>query len=399
MRQLEDWVEAFYDYTDFLPSPQIFRRWAAISCIAGVLERKVWIRSQGSDLYPNMYTVLVAPPGVGKSVLTTRVEAFWRGVPDQFIASSSITKASLIDDLRDASRTVIRPRETPSTNQFNSLKILANELGVLLPSYESEFMSALTDIYDGSPYSERRRTKDLHFHIDKPQINLLAATTPSHMKDLLPEGAWDQGFLSRTMLIYSGDRVLRPLFEVSSGDTDAYKALQKDIKSIAVLYGEMKFTEEAARAITDWHMRDGPPKPDHPKLHNYVTRRTLHLLKLCMVACASSSEKLIITLEHYDTALSWLIEAEHFMPDIFKSMASSGDGKIIEECWFFVFQLYSRKKEPVPEAKVFQFLQSRVPSHSVERMVEVMVKAGLLDSSMENKIGRCFKPKEKHQMN
>ena len=335
---------------------------------------------------------------MGKSVLTSRVYNFWKAVPDQKLASTSITKAAMMDDLRDAERTVIRPRDTPSTVQFNSLKILSNELGVLLPSYESEFMSALTDIYDGNSYSERRRSEKLQFTIESPQINLLAGTTPSHLKELLPEGAWDQGFLSRTMLIYSGDRLVRPLFEHSSGDAETHKRLLTDIKSIANLYGELKFDNDAAQAITTWHMGGGPPAPDHPKLKHYVTRRSMHLLKLCMVSCVSAGNKPVITLEHYQRALEWLIEAEHYMPDIFKSMASSGDAKVIEECWFFVYQLYARKKEPVPETKVFQFLQQRVPSHSVERMVEVMVKAGLFESVTVNKIGRCFKPKEKHKI-
>lgn len=64
---------------------------------------------------------------------------------------------------------------------FNSLTIVSNELGVLLPEYDPAMMSKLTDIYDGKGYSERRRTKDLNFKIDAPQINLIAATTPSFL--------------------------------------------------------------------------------------------------------------------------------------------------------------------------------------------------------------------------
>lgn len=48
--------------------PEIFRQWGGISCVAGASERKVWIRSMKMDLYPNLYTILVAPPGISKSV-------------------------------------------------------------------------------------------------------------------------------------------------------------------------------------------------------------------------------------------------------------------------------------------------------------------------------------------
>lgn len=398
-RALPNWVDAFYEYTEFLPSPKLFRKWAAIAAIAGALERKVWVHSQGSDLYPGLYTILVAPPGVGKSVLTYRVEQMWRDLPDHFVASSNITKAALIDELNAASRTFVRPRENPPTVTFNSLKILSNELGVLLPAYESEFMSTLTDIYDGSRYAERRRSaKTGAIEIDNPQFNLLAATTPSHLNDFLPAGAFDQGFLSRCFLIYSGEVQVRPLFEVENGRDELWKTLKRDIRRIAMLYGQMKFTPEAAKKITTWHMNGRPPAPEHPKLHNYSTRRTLHLLKLCMIASVSATDDLVITEEHYDTALGWLLEAEHYMPDIFKSMASGGDAKAIEECWYYCFQSYARKKEPVPESRVYQFLQERVPAHNVERIVEVMIRAGLLRVSMVDKIGRAFTPKEKHRL-
>jgi hypothetical protein len=160
----------------------------------------------------------------------------------------------------------------------------------------------------------------------------------------------------------------------------------------------MKFEEDAAAAITAWHMGGRHPQPGHPKLHNYNTRRTLHLLKLCMVASASASDSLTITLQNYQTALGWMLEAESFMPDIFKSMATGGDAKAIEECWYFCFQLYAKKKEPVPEAKLFNFLQERVPAHNVERILDVMVRAGLFKVEQVNKVGACYVPKEKRNL-
>jgi hypothetical protein len=396
VRALPNWIDAFFEFTEFLPSPELFRKWSAIAAVAGALERKVWVHTQGSNLYPNLYTILVAPPGVGKSVLTSRVETLWHGLDDHFVASSNITKAALMDELNDANRTVVRPRETPPTVTFNSLKILSNELGVLLPQYESEFMSTLTDIYDGSRYSERRRSIKDKMDIERPQFNLLAATTPSHLKDFLPVGAFDQGFLSRSLLIYSGDMQIRPLFNTVQGNREAMRLIKQDMVRIGKLYGEMHFDESAADAITKWHMGGQLPRPEHPKLHNYCTRRTLHLLKLCMVSSASEGDTLTISLDQYRTALSWLIEAESYMPDIFKSMNSGGDSKVIEECWYFCYQLFSKKQQPVPESKVFNFLQQRIPAHSVERVADIMVRAGLLSKVDVNKIGVCYKPMEKH---
>jgi len=394
VRRLGDWIETFHEHTDYITSPRLFRKWGAIACIAGALERKVWVCSQGANLYPNIYTILVGPPGVGKSAITARVQSLWSELPEHHLAPSNTTKAALMDQLSEAKRTLLKPKEII---EFNSLKILSNELGVLLPAYDGEFMATLTDLYDGSPYEERRRSsKTGPMKIDRPQFNLLAATTPAHLHDFLPAGAFDQGFLSRCFLVYSGEIILRPLFDAVSVNSDEWKSLILDLKHIARMYGEMKFSPEAAEAITAWHMGGRLPVPGHPKLHNYGTRRTLHLLKLCMIASASGSDDLLISIEHYRTALAWMLEAEQFMPDIFKSMGSGGDAKAIEECWYFCFQIYSKKKEPVPEAKLIQFLQERVPAHSVERVLMIMVKAGLFKTVDVNKIGVCYVPREKH---
>lgn len=393
---MTSWIDAFYSYTEHLTSPPLFRKWAAIAAVAGALERKVWVRTMGSNLYPNLYTVLVGPPGVGKTEVTWRVRDLWSSLEEHHIAASSVTSASLIDDLRDANRRLIMPERVPSIVQFNSLLICANELGVLIPAYENDFMNKLTDLYDCKPYSERRRTRDLNFSIDSPQINILAATTPSYMNHVIPEGAWDQGFMSRTILIYSGETQLRDLFVEEQGDTRAYEELKRWLADISQLYGKFTFSPRAAELVNNWHKSGGEPRPEHPRLSNYLTRRTVHVLKLCMIASAAESAELTIEERHFVQALDWLVEAEFFMPDIFKSMAAGGDSKVIEEAWYFAYTIYMKEgQKPIAEARILHFLQERTPAHNVLRILEVMTRSGILKEVLEPKIGKCYKPAAK----
>ena len=67
--------------------------------IAAAMERKTWVFTAGSNLYPTMYILLVAPPGVGKTVLTAIGQTFWDEMPDHRMAASSVSRASLIDEL------------------------------------------------------------------------------------------------------------------------------------------------------------------------------------------------------------------------------------------------------------------------------------------------------------
>ena len=104
----------------------------------------------------------------------------------------------------------------------------------------------------------------------------------------------------------------------------------------------------------------------------------------------SESDNLIVTIEHFHTALDWLLEAEKYMPDIFRSMAIGGDAKALEDCHYYALQVYAKTKEDVSEARLIEFLQNRVPAHSVERILLLMVKSRLLEKTLTG-----FKPRAK----
>lgn len=389
-RKLGDWIDAFYEFTANRPTPSLFRKWAAIGTIAGALERKVWVRTLGSDLYPNLYILLVSGPGMGKTVMTDEVGWFWGHTKDHYLAPSAMSRASLADALREAERRKILP--SGNILSFNSLLVAINELSTLIPMYDNDFMGTLTDLWDGKRYGEKKRSKDLNYVLERPQLNLFSGTTPSYLNGIMPEGAWDQGFISRVIMVYSGESTLKDLFAEEITDTKKREELSYDLNIIGnELVGKMNFTQEAMNAITEWYMKKGPPIPDHPKLIWYNTRRTAHLLKLCQVASASRGADLWITLEDYQRALGWLLEAEVYMPDIFRSMTQGGDSRAIEDCWHYCYQLYVREKKLVPEARLWNFLSQRVPSHNIERVIKAMVTSGLLEKVLNE-----YKPLVKH---
>lgn len=396
MRRAGNWIQSFMRLTANVTSPEIFRLWGAISTIAGALERKVWVNTSSGETFPNLYVVFVAPAAVGKTAITERVRRFWLELKGQYVASSSVTKAYLMDELlaAECSGVLVPPVDGKSTYQFNSLKILANELGVLIPGYDSDFMNVLTDLWDGHVYSEGRRGTMKVFVIEKPQLSMLAATTPSYLNDIMPPGAWAQGFISRVILVYSGEKILAPLFDFVEQDTALNKALIADIQHIGKIYGKMIFSPEAAEAMSAWHMSGGRPAPDHPRLvEGYNGRRTRQMLKLCMVASIADGDTMIISREHYAQALDWLTEAEIYMPDIFKALSSGGDNRVMEETWHYAIQYQLKHpNKPIPENKLVIFLQQRAPAHNVMRILDVMVKAQMLRQVFSTSPGNFYEP-------
>lgn len=395
-RVLENWLTSWIEYTNALSSPSIFRKWAGISILSAVLERKVWVWTKGSALYPNLYIILVGPPGVGKSAVLSQVERVLRTVPELHVAPSSVSAASLVDSLQLANRKIIRPNEQPSFVQFHYLAAVASELGVFLPVYDPLFMNSLTKFYDGEHYEERRRSSSIkHTKLEHPHLSIIGGTTPSYLNSFLPEGAWDQGFTSRTIFVYSGEAVRVSLFGHSTLDETIHQPLLADLKRIGALYGKLSWDAGAASAIQAWADADLPPVPEHNKLQHYNTRRLAHVIKLCMVASIARSSDLRITLDDYQTALDWLLEAEARLPDLFHSHGVAGDSAAIDDAWDFIYRSYIKDgSKPVLEHRLVNFLRSKVPSHNIMKIIDIMERSKLLVCEF---IGghRAFKPGEK----
>jgi hypothetical protein len=389
-RKCESWISAFTEYTKGAQSNDLFRRWSAIGIIAGALERKVWIISQGSHIFPNLYIFLVGPPGVGKtrqlnlagdlynSITGTTTENHW-------VARVSLTKASLMDQLHAALRTGVAGMES-----FNSLLILSYELGALIPNYDPDFLNALTYVYDCIKYDEQRRgTKNDPLIIERPQITMIGCTTPSYLVNTMPPGAWDQGFLARVIIIYNSETEVLPLKlnEEHPYDNEVLRnALVEDLKDIASRSGKLQFTEDAGALIAKWNNGNAEGSreataPSHPRLQHYNTRRPIHLLKLCIIAAADTGNDRIDQPE-VETALNWLLEAESKMSEVFMAMASGGIASVIHDCWHYAKLNSAATNNMIPTSKIYTFLQGRLPPHELKTAIEIMVKSNMLEHIM-----------------
>lgn len=388
----DDWIESFMAFTDGLPSPRIFRLWAGISCVGATLERRVWTRTAGSVLFPTMYVLLVGKPGAGKSQVINKVSAFWYALKDLHVASHSLTRAALADELMEAKKVKVFGNEPV---EYHSIQIAASEFGVLVPAHDLEFLNLLNDIYDNNPnYRERRRTGNKKVEAINPQINILAGTQPAYLASLLPEEAWGMGFMTRVIMVYSGEKSPINLFAKRVADNEGFNHLLFNLKPLINAYGECDWDAEVQSAIQAWVDADCPPVPEHSRLSNYVTRRILHVIRLCMISAASGGHPLLITLQDFQRALNWLVEAEQTMPEIFKEMVHRTDKQVIEELHMYAMAIWAKEKKLIHEARLVHFLQTKVTSDKIDRLLSIAVRANIFDKAID---GPFYKPRPKHE--
>lgn len=382
-RKLRSWIDSFVEYTDGLPTPLLYRRWGAIATLAGLLERRVWVVTAGREAYPNLYTLLVGPPGVGKSEVLREVQRVWKsagnlpGGRKLHVAPDNMTKAALIKVLSKASTRMVL--SDVDLVEYHSLNVVSSEFSVFFPAYDKEFMSVLTQLYDclDEYYEERIHSGDTR--IANPQLHLIGGTTPGFLSSTFPDVAWTMGFSSRLILIYAAEPVKVQLFSNDLGrPKNLWADLEHDAKIIAQLYGQLNWSPAASTLLESWHAGGGQPAPTHPRLTTYNTRRILQVLKLCTIACVSRTSSMIIEQEDVSTAIAWLLEAEQFMPAIFKDMqgASSGGSNILLDLHHWALSL----PQPIPEGRIINFVAQRVQyPNQVLPLLQIAIKQGMFE--------------------
>lgn len=374
-----DFIDCFMAYTEGIPSPELFRLWSAISAIAGALERRIWVETGRGQLYPNLYVLLVAPPGVGKDQAISRVEDLWYATKRLFVAPDSVTSASLLDSLAEADRKIVINGHLAF--EYHSLVVPAAEFGVLVPAHDTEFLSRLNKIFD-CPRALRVRRKYIKEEVSiiKPQLNILAGSQPGFLASLLPEEAWSMGFTSRLIMIYANAGPTVDIFGDGDPRSNLRDVLLARMESIASLNGLVSWELAAMNELKSWHLSGGLPKPEHTKLTHYNARRTLHLLKLAMIASVSRGDDLTITLADLERAKTWLFHAEYLMPDIFRDMVGRSDAQIIQEMHYFMWRIYAADKQhrPIHSARIVNFLTNRVPSEKLLRIIEIAERSNVI---------------------
>lgn len=383
---MPDIIDDFVVYSSGNASPEIFKLWAGISLVAGALERRVWLKTGRGLSFPSLYVFLIAHPGIGKKVID-EVKYLWEEVTEPGtkikalkVAPDNMTRASFVDSLAASRGMKIPPVGLPFTH--HSMAVPQEEWSALFPSYDGAFLNLLTDLWKNkNSHNETRRTGSVKSaKIDNPTINLLAGYQPALMNVTFPEEAWASGFTRRLMLIYGGEKIHRDLFFEPEGAAADRGDLLKRLGVLTSLYGQYKWTPEAAKRIKTWDDAGCPPAPQHPKLEHYNQSRTELALRLMMVAAASRGEFNLLEESDASRAIGWLLEAETLMPNIFQSMTGKNDTQILDELHWWVTREYAvRKHVPLTSEEVLRFIAQRATTDKVRRIYETAESAGYIN--------------------
>lgn len=387
-RNFESFVEAFSVYLSSRKAPKAYHLWAGLWCLSAAIERRASCFTNQNFLWPNIYVVLLGPPANGKSQIIDPCSELLLSLGDDRHTPSSMTFASLADHVRDFQRTIIDPK-SGSAQSYSGVNILSSEWKVLLPTYDTQLLGKITDLYDCKRYSESRRSEKNNFVVERTCCTMCVGTTPIHLFGTLPESAWSDGFLSRCFIVYSEEVVIPKLFGDPSFDEEErikqdriyMQKMKDDLKDVSGLQGRFRFAEDAALRFAAFAEHPsgmgGPPHPRHPRLAHYAGRRGQHLLKLGMLSSIDRKDDLIVEVFDYERAYEWLIGMELNLPDIFRVNNAGGDSQIVEDMHHeMVTKFIEQGGKPLRKSHLTNFLMSRVQTFRHDAIIKAAVAGG-----------------------
>lgn len=370
-------VGNYLEYTRDIPSSAMYRMWAAIHAVGAAAERRIWTGLGINRLYPNLFVFLVGPPGVGKTQAINPMSVLLRKSGSTLLAPNDVTKQSLLDCLAESARGGVvdgKPFD------FHYSTVIVRELANFMSKYDLELTGILTDLYDCPAANEEKKRSHLKGKmLPFPGLNLLVGTATENLGTTITPEMWGSGFMARVLIIFNADIIVpKDMFAEDIMDEARAQAIIAGLSRVGKMSGPMAWTPPARAMIQTLRENPSEGAPLHNRLAHYITRRWLHLAKLCMIA-ALSRHSMTVTDVDFDLAFHWLTQAETFMPEVFKDMVQHQDGQIYADMRMHFFQLHlANNRKAVPANMIFEWLSKRVPSYTVERMVKIAESADYL---------------------
>lgn len=310
------WITAYLAFTAESESPEDYHLWTAISVIAGALKRQIFFDMGYFLLYPNMYVVLVGPPGRCKKSTAMRIgRDILKGVPGTKFTADSTTREKLIINLTQAHK-----------DGASCMTAHSTEFATMLTSSGMDMVVFLTDIFDCPLVWEHDTKSGGKNTIKGPFLNLLGATTPDWISRAMPLDTIGVGLTSRIIFVFHDTpREADPIPKLTPAQKALSQILINDLIAISALSGEFRLSPEADESHRTWykqHTQKPNPSGD-PRLSGYFERKQTHLLKLSMIIAAAKRDGLTIEIEDLNDAFSVLARTEKRMQRVFAGVGKN----------------------------------------------------------------------------
>jgi hypothetical protein len=321
------------DHTLGFETTNFFSFWTAVSAIGSAIQRDAWVRF-GDGLFPNFFTVLVAPPGIcHKSTAMERynkieTEAFQR-MPNKLMGA--LKKVDIVKGKASSEQLFnsMKNRDIEVADKFNEagepLTIKSNatlimrisELGVFMSNsqYNAGLVDKLTDFFDCKDHDSDSTIARGHVELENIFASLFACTTPDSLANSIPAEAFGGGFMSRCIIAEMKPEQTTRIISAPYYPPNAPSREEMADRLIWLMHekrGEYSMTENAFDFYDKWYRTEIiklREKASVGESDHRDNRKTQHVLKLALIMALQR-----YTVDHHITVedLEYAIKAYEY---------------------------------------------------------------------------------------
>lgn len=349
MSTQNDFLQDYLFYNSGNMAPIRFHRWAAISVLAMVMGRKLYLDHSYFRVYADSYICLVGAQGIRKS--TAKDEArklLLDAYPNYPIGASVTSREKIAERLSDDSTLRTYTDELGATVEWHPLAFFINELKNFMSINPAGMVEFLTDVY-GAKYFDADTIKHGLQPCTNPCINILACETPKWIIDKLKLNIIAGGFSRRMLFVYEVEPPPRITFPtIPPGGHEARDRCVAHLDRLKGFAGPFSWKDQATRDFFDrWFV--ALPHPEDEILAGFYEAKDILVLKvaMCIGMCATNPEP-VITIPLLQIAMAFLLSIEENLPKLtvaagrnellqfthqLLDLLERNDGRIPEKSW------------------------------------------------------------------
>lgn len=303
----------YMKYTAPFGGSKIYHRWAIISVLSALQERRTWYPMGGlGRIFPNMYILLIGPAGSGKTVagdlavgLVRKYNRITNNPSDHlFMAPDKITPARLLTKLKESYHTAKDQSYLFQYATELSASILDIGGGSLIPD--------LLKLFDCNETFQKETQGSGILDIKRPCFNLLGCTTTNFLSSFMSRDQVGTGLAAR--IVFASD-FSRYKFKttIPKGDKNLWQNMLGQVQRVHCSSGEFKITPDAVKFFDLWHEKvqdDLWNTPDDTFMRDYVARKAVQVRKIAMALSVARDSSLTIVREDFSDAINYLEELE-----------------------------------------------------------------------------------------
>lgn len=375
-RKLGNWLKTLGEYTEETESAREFWLWSGIFAICASMQRKIWLPYGLEPLFPNIYILLVAPPGKSrKGPPITLVKKMLEAIKIP-VSVDSMSKRALTKELATSSSLGFFEYKNKPMQQ-TSLAIISKELSSLLAVDPKGMIEVLTDLYDCHEtwtYKTSEKGTDSLYNLC---VSCFLGSTPKWIAENLPEIAMGAGFSSRLAVIMGYDKYKRiTLPPVPPKET--YEKLIHDLGIISTLVGEFKWEPSAYSLHDKWYqaLDEKYAQVKDERLHPFLERIHVMVLKVAMALRVSYSNDLTLVADDIGKATDLL---ERILETASDALAGHGRSRTSIDVETILVQLRTYKELSFRE--ILQMNYRNTNKRELQEVLETIVAMGVVEMS------------------